>query len=229
MKVIKWLIIFKILLIGTKAGLAIDWHYSYIKVDGNYYKSSNKTSLAVSAELNWILSYKKFKSYHNIQAIYSSLNSDTTFYRISGFTRFQYQPSKWFYFIDILGDDYYGSAFSWRLAGGPGVGVYLFKNERLKVSLGIYGYLVKYFGSEQNFDENINVELRIKLKLIKNLHLKNKSIQRHYFEVNSNEFTSETSFSLSLKEQLSLDTTFEVFISKDLYYRELLLGFKYEF
>ena len=198
MKKVMYLVLLLILVTNV---YAIDWHNSFLNVNGAYVKNKHSTK-SLKTELNLAIKPSdKYRIYENFTFNIAYFDNDLDYLLISNFSRFEKRIKSWFVFWDI--DILYSYSSDYAFSFGPGIGKYLIKNKYLKISLGTYPY-VRFLTKDNNLTKEFleNIEFRFKLK-VKNFALRNRSIYKLIVN-KSAEFNSESSILLNINDKQSI-------------------------
>ena len=199
-----------LLLFFTAPCYAIDWHKSFFTANLAYTKDTQHNNLSASTELNLALKLSsEYRIYSDTTFSFSSTDSELDYLQVTQFDRFEKGINNWFVFYDI--NLLYSKDAQYALSNGPGVGYYLFKEKKLKFSIGTYIYYRILVNTDTSNTHQFvdNIETRLKVQLTEKIKLKNRTVYRIVLNGGKPDIISKTSLSLPLNDKYSIGVTYE--------------------
>ncbi|NPA40406.1 MAG: DUF481 domain-containing protein [Thermodesulfobacteria bacterium] len=189
---------------------AINWHKSFFTANLAYTKDLNHNHLSANTELNLALRFNdNYRIYSDTTFSFSTTDSELDYFQGTQFDRFEKGINDWFVFYDI--DLLYSKDAQYAISNGPGVGYYLFKEKKVRFSIGNYIYYRVLVNSDESNSHQFvdNIETRLKLQLTEKIKLKNRTIYRIVLNGGKPDMMSKTSLDFPLNDKYSIGVTYE--------------------
>ncbi|RUM47731.1 MAG: hypothetical protein DSY47_06510 [Hydrogenothermus sp.] len=182
--------------------------------------SGNSQTTTVRGNVNYTHKGETWREYLKFSALYGESKGEKNAERIEAWGRLERRFFPVFIFWDI---DYYRNPFQGykhSIGTGPGVGIYIFKNEKIYLSTSYYVYRIyneltdKYTAPITNYIERYflhHIEERFRIKLLENVKFKQRIIYKLTSRTNKDYFiTAENSLENRITKNLSMEISYNL-------------------
>lgn len=182
--------------------------------------SGNSQTTTVRGNIDYTYKGETWREYLKLTALYGKSKGKKNAERIEGWGRLEKRFFPIFVFWDI---NYYRNPFQGykhSIGTGPGIGIYIFKNEKIYLSTSYYVYRVyneltdKYTAPITNYIENYflhHIEERFRIKILKNIKFKQRIIYKLTSRTNKDYFiTAENSLENKITKNLSMEISYNI-------------------
>lgn len=214
-------LIFYLTLCLLSLSLALDEKKQNFSVSlGIVATSGNSQTTTVRGNIDYAYKGETWREYLKLTVLYGESKGEKNAERIEGWGRLEKRFFPIFVFWDI---NYYRNPFQGyehSIGIGPGVGIYIFKNEKIYLSTSYYVYRIyneltdKYTVPITNYIENYflhHIEERFKIKISENIKFKQKIIYKLTSRTNKDYFiTAENSLENKIIKNLSMEISYNI-------------------
>ena len=182
--------------------------------------TGNSETTTVRGNIDYAYKGEKWREYLKVSGLYGESKGEKTAERVEGWGRLERRFLPVFIFWDI---SYYRNPFQGyehSVGTGPGIGIYLFKNEKIYLSTSYYVYRMyneltdKYTAPITNDTERYflhHIEERFRIKFLENVKFKQKVIYKQTSRSSKDYFvTAENTLENKITKNLSLEISYNL-------------------